>query len=167
MPPLPCQPAGFYYFAGTYWWSGSFYPEAWMPHFFPTVEGSIVEIAEYPSYAPVQLDDGRTVIYWGGPTIGYNATGRAVPNGARVLASFAASAALPSALPAAFAYEGAYVRALLNSPHPEAQAGVGLTCAPPLPPGCITPAQQLANWRWLAGQLNALLGEAWAVPTKL
>ena len=105
--------------------------------------------------------------YWGGPTIGYNSTGKAVPNGARVLASFTGGAPLPAALPAAIAYEGRYVRALFNSPHPEAQAGVGLTCAPPLPRGCITPAQQLANWRWLAEQLNALLGEAWVVPTKL
>lgn len=136
---------------------------AWAPHFFPTVEGSIVEIAEYPSYAPTQLDDGRTVIYWGGPTIGYNSTGAAVPNGARVLASFTT----PRTLPAAFQYEGTYVRALFNSPHPEAQAGVGLTCAPPLPAGCLTPAQQLQNWQWLAAEINKLLGQAWVVPTQL
>ena len=58
--------AGFYYAAGTYWWFDDFYPEAWMPHWFPTVEGPLSPIAVYPNYAPVQLSDGRTVIYWGG-----------------------------------------------------------------------------------------------------
>lgn len=137
-----------------------------MPHFFPTVEGDIAAIAAYPSYAPTLLDDGRTVIYWGGPTLGLNNTSPHLPPGATTLASFAAPLAAAPLLAAA-RYEGAFVRALFNSPHPEAQAGVGLQCAPPLPAGCITPAQQLANWRWLARAINDLTGAAWVVPTAL
>ena len=137
-----------------------------MPHWFPTVEGDLQELAVYPNYAPVKLQDGRSVIYWGGPTLGYNATGSAVPNGAAVLARFD-SPLLASPLPAAFHYKGAYVKALFNTPHPEAQAGVGLACSPPLPAGCLTAAQQLANWRWLAASINELLGTQWAIPSSL
>jgi len=56
---------------------------------------------------------------------------------------------------------------LLHSPHPEAVEGVHLACAPPLPPGCLTPAQRLANWQWLAGAINAHVGRKWVVPAEL
>ena len=158
--------AGFYYLAGTYWWYRDFYPNAWSPHYFPTVEGPITAIAAYPAYAPVGLDDGRTVLYWGGPTLGMQDTAASVPNGGQRLASFA-TPLLPQPLGAAYAYRGAHVRALLSTAHPEAVAGSGIACQPPLPPGCITPAQQLQNWQWLAAQLNALLGENYAIPTRL
>ena len=159
--------AGFYYLAGTYWWKDTFYPEAWMPHLFPTVEGDITAIATYPNYAPTTLDDGRTVIYWGGPTLGLNHTGASLPfPTSKLLASFNAQS-LPHTLPAAIQYNGQYVRALLNSPHPEAQSGVGLSCSAPLPPGCITLKQQLENWIWLAKEINALTGQEWIIPTKL
>jgi len=158
--------AGFYYFAGTYWWKDDFYPEAWMTHFFPTVEGDITEIATYPNYAPVTLDDKRTVIYWGGPTLGYNNTSSSLPPGSTLLASFD-TAVLSKPLPAAIRYKGKYVNALFNSPHPEAVSGVGISCEPPLPLGCITPQQQLENWKWLAQQINELTDKTWIIPTTL
>lgn len=157
--------AGFFYAAGGYWWEGLFYPNAWMAHWWPTVEGPIATIAAYPAYAPTLLDNGLTMVYYGGPGMGINATTAAVPNGATVLAKYTAAGA--AGTPAMLRYNGAYVKALLNSPHPEAQAGVGLTCAAPLPPGCITPAQQLQNWQYLAGQINALLGTSWVIPSAL
>jgi hypothetical protein len=158
--------AGFYYMSGSYWWFDSFFPEAWMPHLWPTVEGPIKQIAVYPDYAPVTLDDGRTVIYWGGPVLGLNHTTASVPNGAETRVSFK-TPLLQTPLGAAYRYKGEYVDALFNSPHPEAVAGSGISCSPPLPAGCITPAQQLENWRWLAAEINLLLGTAYTVPTTL
>lgn len=159
--------AGFYFFAGSYFWKGGFYARAWAPHFLPTVEGDIAAIATYPAYAPTTLDDGRTVLYWGGPTWGLNATAaNAVPPGAETLSTFA-DAAVPGRPPAAVSYVGEFSRGLYISPHPEAVAGDGIECAPPLPSGCITPAQQLENWRWLAAAVNKLTGQSWVVPTTL
>lgn len=157
--------AGFFYSAGTYWWFDNFYPEAWMPHWFPTVEGPLSPIAVYPDYAPVQLSDGRTVMYWGGPVLGLNHTTASVPDGATTLVSYDSPLAPP--LGAAYHYKGAFVDALFNSPHPEAVAGSGISCAPPLPPGCITPEQQLENWRWLAAAVNSLCGTSWVIPSAL
>lgn len=101
--------AGFFYSAGTYWWFDNFYPEAWMPHWFPTVEGPLSPIAVYPDYAPVQLSDGRTVMYWGGPVLGLNHTTASVPDGATTLVSYDSPLAPP--LGAAYHYKGAFVDA--------------------------------------------------------
>ena len=137
-----------------------------MPHWWPTVEGPIKAIATYPDYAPTTLDNGLTMVYYGGPALGLNTTTSTVPNGATVLAAYDAPG-VPRGVPAVVNYQGRYVKALFNSPHPEAQAGVGLSCAAPLPPGCITDAQQLANWQFLAGNINALLGTDWVIPATL
>ena len=163
--------AGSYFAAGTYWWGEAggdtrFFPNAWMPHWTPTVEGPIRELAVYPDYTATQLSNGLTQVYWGGPALGYEKTTAALPDGATLLSTYA-DAALPRGIPAAWIYRGAYVDALLLSPHPEAQAGVGVSCAPPLPPGCITKEQQLANWQWLAAQINELTGSTWVVPDSL
>jgi hypothetical protein len=163
--------AGWYYAAGSYWWFNDFFPEAWMPHWWPTVEGPISAIAVYPAYSPtpVHADDGTqyTMIYYGGPATGLtNATGSQIPNGASVLAQYAATN-VPQGIPAVVNYQGRYVKALFNSPHPEAEAGVGLQCDPPLPAGCITAAQQLQNWRFLASNINNLLGTSWTIPSSL
>lgn len=159
--------AGFYLFAGTYWWYNDFYAKAWAPHWWPTVEGPLVEVAAYPAYAPVALADGRTVLYWGGPTLGYNNTAAAVPNGGRAVAAYDTSLLDRRRLGAAYAYTGEFVRALFSSAHPEAVAGSGIACQAPLPAGCITAAQQLQNWQWLGGQLGELLGEAFVIPARL
>jgi hypothetical protein len=158
--------AGFYYAAGTYVWFDKFYPEAWMPHWFPTVEGPISAIAVYPEYAPVALDDQRTVLYWGGPVMGLNHTSAYIPNGASLLASYD-SELLQNPLGAAYIYRGEFINALFNSAHPEAVSGSGIQCKAPLPLGCITPAQQLENWRWLAAQINILVDKSWVIPSKL
>jgi hypothetical protein len=63
-------------------------------------------------------------------------------------------------------YNGAYVRALLSSPHLEAAADT-LSCSPPAPPHCITHAQQLLNWQFLAESLNKLMGTDFAIPSAL
>jgi len=63
-------------------------------------------------------------------------------------------------------YTGEYIDALFMSPHPEATAD-DLTCPPPAPPGCITAAEQLANWQFIATELNAMLGTDFPVPTAL
>lgn len=151
--------------AGTYWWYGDFFGRAWAPHWWPTVEGPIVPIAPYPAYAPTTLSNGLTMVYFGGPIMGLNKTGAGLPSGAEVVASYAHPDVPPA--PAVVQYEGPFVRALFSSPHPEAQAGVGLACDPPLPPGCITPAQQLDNWKFLAENINTLLGTSWSIPTTL
>jgi hypothetical protein len=157
--------AGFYYSVGSYWWFDQFFPEAWMPHWFPTVEGPLSPVAVYPAYAPVRLSDGRTVVYWGGPVLGLNHTTASVPNGAATLVTY--SSPLVAPLGAAYRYKGAFVNALFNSPHPEAVAGSGIQCEPPLPPGCITPEQQLENWKWLAAAVNELCGTDFLIPDRL
>lgn len=163
--------AGAYYASGTYWWAepgeeARYFPNAWQLHWLPTTEGPMKPIAEYPAYAPTLLASGLTQIYWGGPALGLNITRAILPDGATMLDSFADSA-VPAGIPASLIYRGTYVRALIHSPHPEAQAGVGLACDPPLPAGCITAKQQLANWRSLAANINRLVGWSWAIPTEL
>jgi glutamine amidotransferase-like uncharacterized protein len=163
--------AGYFYAAGSYWWSEGdepmkFYPSSWMTHFLPTVEGPIKEIANYPAYAPTELSNGHTMVYYGGPALGYNVTSNTLPDGATLIASYT-DPNIPKDIPAMFMYLGQYVHALLNSPHPEAQAGVGLTCQPPFPSGCITEEQQLANWQLLAENINTLVGWNWVIPSTL
>lgn len=155
--------AGAYYASGSYWWKGEFIADFDLNlNLFPTVEGPIAAIADYPLYAPtgVTLADGTdmTMVYYGGPASGLDRTTNKVPG--RVLSRLSS---IPGAIPAAVVLN----RALLNTPHPEAVSGVHLNCSAPLPPGCITPAQQLANWRWLAAEINALIGAAWVVPGQL
>jgi hypothetical protein len=58
------------------------------------------------------------------------------------------------------------VRALFSSPHLEATADT-LACPPPAPPHCITDAQQLLNWQFLAASLNKLMATDFAVPSAL
>ena len=78
-----------------------------------------------------------------------------------VLASFADVAG--GTIPAMATYGSL----LFNSPHPEAVEGVGLACDPPLPPGCITADDRLANWQLLARRINAHIGTAFVVPAEL
>ena len=73
--------AGWYFSAGQYWWYNDYFPRAWMPHWWPTVEGPIYAIASYPDYAPTKLSNGLTAIYYGGPCMGCNTTTSILPNG--------------------------------------------------------------------------------------
>jgi hypothetical protein len=157
--------AGWYFSAGTYWWYGGFYPRAWMPHWWPTVEGPITAIAAYPAYAPAKLSNGLTAIYYGGPCMGCANTSAALPPGAEALAFFDMPD-VPANAPAIVRYRGEFVNALFSSPHPEATS-TDLTCAPPAPPGCITAEQQLANWRFIANALNDMMGTTYPVPATL
>ena len=93
-------------------------------------------------------------------------TASSIPNGGTELVAFD-TPLLENPLGAAYSYTGAHVKALFSTAHPEAVAGSGITCQPPLPLGCITPTQQLENWQWLGNQVNALLGETYVIPTKL
>ena len=157
--------AGMYYASGTYWWQGEYYGDFYFtPHLYPTVEGPIVAIADYPSYAPTTISlagsasENSTMVYYGGPASGLNFTTNKVPG--TILSRYGD---IPGGVPASVIHN----QLLLHSPHPEAVAGVHLECAAPLPPGCITSAQQLINWQWLAGEINAFLGTSWSIPTKL
>lgn len=161
--------AGWFYAAGTYFWHSEFFGDFYFtPHLFPTVEGPIASVANYPEYAPTTVVDAATgetstQIYYGGPTLGLNRTSAAGTPGT-VLATYRdATGAGGSTLPSSVSYG----RLLLHSTHPEAVEGVHLSCDAPLPPGCITPAQRLANWKWLARAVNAHLGTSWVVPGKL
>ena len=88
-----------------------------------------------------------------------------LPPGAEALAFFDMPG-VPADTPAVVLYRGRYVQALFASPHPEATA-TDLTCPPPAPPGCITEAQQLANWRFIADSLNELMATDFPVPAVL
>lgn len=162
--------AGSYYASGTYFWfnemEGSF---LFTPHLFATQEGPITEIAAYPLYAPTTVMPGDdrttanlTMVYYGGPALGLNLTSAAAASAAGTVltrygdirgGAIAASLRTP--------------QLLLHSPHPEAVEGVHLACEAPLPPGCITSEQRLANWQWLAHAINEHVGKKWVVPTAL
>ena len=148
--------AGMYYAAGSYWWDGEFYGQPWAPHWIPTTEGPIHEIASYPAYAPTLLSNGLTVVYYGGPGSGIKNTTSTIPGEKIATYVNVADGSVPAVV--------RYGSLVLFSPHPEAVEGVGLECAPPLPAGCITEAQRLANWRFLASTINDALGTAWVIP---
>jgi hypothetical protein len=162
--------AGWYWATGQYWWYGGFFPSAWMPHWWPTVEGPITAIAAYPLYAPAKLSvvaggSSLTAIYYGGPCMGCVNTTAALPPGAEALAYFDMPN-VPKNVPAIVRYRGEFINALFSSPHPEATA-TDLPCDPPAPPNCITADEQLSNWRFLASTLNEMLGTSYPVPTGL
>ena len=81
--------AGAFYGAGSYWWYDNFEVNAFQPHWYPTVEGPITEIAAYPLYKPTTIvaEDGSeslTMIYWGGPASGLDYTTNKVPGFVRM-----------------------------------------------------------------------------------
>eukprot|EP00047_Mylnosiga_fluctuans_P011827 m.23029 g.23029 ORF g.23029 m.23029 type:complete len:295 (-) comp3840_c0_seq1:25-909(-) len=152
--------AGFYYAVGAYWWFNEFLANSFQAHWFPTVEGPIREIATYPEYAPTAITAGsasHTMLYWGGPASGLHYTTPHVPGS--IVASFNAADNTPAGVQ--------YGNILLWSPHPEAVEGMGISCPPPHPAGCLTAAQRLQNWQLLARQINELLSTEWIVPSSL
>src|SRR3989344_214666 len=115
--------AGFYYVAGDYYWQGKYYSWSNLLGIFPTLEGSVTDIADYdnsPGYALTPLSNGFNAIYYGGPTRGWRNTPNTLPVGAENKASFAA---LPNYLPAVVKYNNM----LLTSVHLEAFENDGIT----------------------------------------
>jgi hypothetical protein len=141
--------AGFYYAATTYYWEGKFYDHPYLLGVCPTNEGSIHEIAEYPDWAITRVSSGNDMIYFGGPTYGYQYTSAATAPGTTIL-TFTTPSSVNGLLAGAKTSD-----LLLLTVHPEAYNYVveGLT-----------DAQILANYRWLAGQINTFLGTSFAIP---
>jgi hypothetical protein len=142
--------AGFYYAAGDYYWQGSYYDWRYLLGRFPTVEGSITDIADYdddPPYAVTGLDNGHHALYYGGPTRGWSQTPSTFPG--TKMASFAAiSGELPAAV-----MNG---NMLLTSVHLEAYENDGIS-------GLGT-AQRVENYKWLANMLNEVANTSFYVP---
>jgi hypothetical protein len=139
--------AGWYYAAKDYYWAGDYYNWPDLLGRFPTVEGSITDIAEYPAYNMTSLSNGLDMIYYGGPTRGWKQTPNETPG--TVLMTFAN---IPGNLPAAVKVN----KMLLLSVHPEAYEdyrGWGLTTE-----------QRIANYKWLANAINNVAGTQFTVP---
>lgn len=145
--------AGFFYAANDYYWQGSYYNWPGMLDRFPTVEGSITNIADYdenPGYALTSLSNGHNAIYYGGPTQGWQNTQINLPLGAEKQASFAA---IPGELPALVKYN----KMLLSSVHLEAFENDGITG--------LSTTQRIENYKLLANNINEVAGTTFFVPT--
>lgn len=113
--------AGWFMTSTDYWWDDELF--SWDNTFglFPTLEGSITDIATYPDYAPTMLSTGFSSIYYGGPTIGWKDTDAdSMPEGAEVLFTFSD---IECNCPAGVHYKNL----LLFSPHLEAYENWGIT----------------------------------------
>ncbi|MBU2573041.1 MAG: hypothetical protein KKH28_03055, partial [Elusimicrobia bacterium] len=129
--------AGFYYAATDYYFAGI--PYAW-PNLlgkYPTVEGSITNIATYPSYALTPVS-GYNMIYYGGPATGWSQT----PSGpGEALLTYDVIPGLPAVIK--------YNNLLLAGPHPEAYENEGITG--------LTTAQRIENYIWFANAINTVV----------
>eukprot|EP01062_Namystynia_karyoxenos_P069308 TRINITY_DN64824_c0_g1_i1.p1 TRINITY_DN64824_c0_g1~~TRINITY_DN64824_c0_g1_i1.p1 ORF type:complete len:289 (+),score=87.96 TRINITY_DN64824_c0_g1_i1:98-964(+) len=148
--------AGWYYAAGDYYWQtgqhlGGYQDWRNLLGRYETVEGSLTGIANYPDSALTTDSNGRSVVYYGGPTRGWRQTDSSVQG--TVLSRYTSGGAENDA--AAVEYQ----RMLLFSPHYEAIEGMG----GPTNPG-LTKDARIANWRWRAQRINALLGTDWTIP---
>ena len=144
--------AGFYYVAGDYYWQGKYYSWSNLLGIFPTLEGSVTDIADYdnsPGYALTPLSNGFNAIYYGGPTRGWRNTPNTLPVGAENKASFAA---LPNYLPAVVKYNNM----LLTSVHLEAFENDGITG--------LSSEQRIENYKLLANNINEVAGTSFYVP---
>lgn len=142
--------AGWYYASNDYYWQGSFYNHANLLDRFPTLEGSITSIADYdvpPGFAMTALSNGHNMIYYGGPTRGWQNTPATHPGTA--LASFAS---IPGNLPAAVKNG----KMLLTSVHAEAYENDGISG--------LSTAQRIENYKWLANAINDAAGTNFSVP---
>lgn len=138
--------AGWYYAATDYYWMGTFYKWPDLLGKFPTVEGPISDIAEYPGYNATRMSNGLEMIYYGGPTRGWQETPHNAPG--KVLLTYAD---IPNSLPAAVTTE----KMLLLGVHPEAYENYGIRG--------LTTEQRIANYKWLANELNELVESAFNV----
>ncbi|MCX8158843.1 MAG: hypothetical protein N3D20_00935, partial [Candidatus Pacearchaeota archaeon] len=142
--------AGWYYASNDYYWQGSYYNWANLLKRFPTVEGSITDIANYdvsPGYALTTVSNGLNMIYWGGPTRGWRQTPSSVP-GVKLLGF----SAIPGNLSAAVKNG----KMLLLSTHPEAYENDGIVG--------LSTEQRIENYKWLANAINDVAGTNFYVP---
>jgi len=142
--------AGFFYAANDYYWQGEYYNHPDMLDRFPTVEGSITDIADYegsPDHALTPLSNGRNAIYYGGPTVGWRQTSSSHPG-----ITDATFSAIPGDLPAVIKYGNM----LLTSVHLEAYENEGIT-------GLET-ADRIENYKYLANLLNEVAQTSFYVP---
>jgi len=143
--------AGFYYAANDYYWQDQYYNHPNMLDIYPTVEGSIREIADYdksPGYALTTLSNGRNAIYYGGPTRGYEYTSSDFPGIADSTFS-----AIPGNLPAIIKYNNL----LLSSVHLEAYENDGISG--------LSIEDRIENYKYLANLLNQVAGTNFYVPS--
>ena len=118
---------------------------------FPTVEGSITNIADYdsnPGYALTTLSNGHNSIYYGGPTQGWANTNINLAGGEK-LASFSA---IPGDVPAIVRMQDK----LLTSIHLEAYENDGING--------LTTEQRIENYKLLANLINDASGTNYYVP---
>jgi len=142
--------AGFFYMAGDYHWQGDYYDWPDLLGRYPTLEGSITDIANYdenPGYALTTMDNGHEMIYYGGPTRGWRDTPSDIL-GEKIM-SFSD---IPSDLPSSIKYENM----LLMSVHAEAYEDDGISG--------LTTEQRTENYKWLANKINDVSGTNFYVP---
>ena len=142
--------AGFYYTASDYFWQDEFYDHADLLGLYPTVEGSVREIADYegnPEYAVTSLSNGFNALYYGGPTRGYEYTSSEFPG--ESLADFAS---FGNGLPAVIK-DG---NMLLNSVHLEAFEDDGFSG--------LSSEDRVENYKLLANLINEVSGTSFSVP---
>lgn len=143
--------AGFYYTAGDYYWQGSYYDWPYLLEKYPTVEGSITDIADYdesPGYALTSVSNGNQMIYYGGPTRGWRDTPSDYPGQALLTYN-----AIPGNLPASIKYNNM----LLMSVHAEAYENDGISG--------LTTEQRTDNYVWFANAINNVAGTNFNVPS--
>lgn len=143
--------AGAYYAAGDYFWQGSYYDWNYLLGVYPTLEGSITTIADYdenPPYALTGVSSGHNMIYYGGPTRGWQSTSSVYPGEALLTYT-----AVPGDLPAAIRDNNL----LLMSVHAEAYENEGIVG--------LSTQQRVENYIWFANAINDLAGTNFYVPS--
>lgn len=143
--------AGFYYTAGDYYWQGDYYNWPDLLGKYPTVEGSITNIADYdenPGYALTSVGN-YNMIYYGGPTRGWQNTASDYPGQALLTYN-----AIPGNLPASIQYNNM----LLMSVHAEAYENDGISG--------LTTEQRTNNYVWFANAINSVSGTNFNVPVQ-
>ncbi|MFA5856910.1 MAG: BPL-N domain-containing protein [Candidatus Pacearchaeota archaeon] len=143
--------AGFYYAASDYYWQGSYYDWGDLLGKYPTVEGSILEIADYDSNTPYKvttLSNGENMVYYGGPTRGYKDTPNTII-GEKLMSFSELSGELPAAIKSD--------NLLLMSVHAEAFENDGITG--------LSSEQRVRNYIWFANSINNVASTNFIVPS--
>lgn len=144
--------AGWFFASDGYYWEGVKYNWPNLLGKFPTTEGSIHEIATYPDYAMTDTSSGEKMIYFGGPTRGYNNTPDTSPG--NVLMTFTDPKLKAKNMPAAVQNGNM----LLFAVHAEAYEGIKITG--------LSTEQRLRNYQYRAQAINKAAGLDWAIPSK-